>query len=505
MMPIQPNLPDPDYLLDQMRDACYALDHDWRFTLVNRQAEELLGKSREELLGRNCWDRFPEAIDQGLKQKYEQALNSGEVETFVLPYPHHMRWYAVRAHPTPQGVLVLFHDDSRRVAQEGRYRTLVEHAVDGVTLIDADLNPFYRSPANARILGYPPETGESLRPLPYHAEDLILIEQAVTQLASDEAVTMEYRARHANGEWRWLRGTFTNRLHDPAIKAIIINFYDVTEQRALRKESEEKQAALVESNRELKLRATRLDTLHRAFLTASNFNDLEASVKAILSSAIKGTIAAACAYIEDSGELHCVAHHGLTEAMAAIPDGVLRDLAQRASDTRIIVTYDAAAAPIADPALDSVATAGFRGVLALPFERGSTRGAVMVLDQHAVYIDADSISYISTLTGYIAGAVDTVRLLGRLERSVHDYRALARFGEQIETIDDIDELVTTGSLRFTTRTNPDDMTLTMSTTTPWPIAVKARQIDLGYGTASMSSSSTPRKRVTSTPCPAHHR
>ena len=404
-------------------------------------------------------ERFPEAVSHGLKQKYEQAMQAGQLESFLLPYPHHMRWYAVRAHPTPQGILALFHDDSRRVAEEGRYRALVEHAVDGVTLVDADLNPIYRSPANTRILGYPAEAGEALRPLPYHPDDMVRIRDAVAELAPDEAVTIEYRGRHVNGEWRWLRGTFTNQLHDPAIKALIINFHDVTDQRALHQEAERKQAALVESNRQLKLRATRLDTLHRAFLTASNHKDLGASVSAILSSAIKGTVAAACAYIEDTDELYCVSHHGLTGAMGKIPEAELRKLARRASEANIILTFDATESKATDASLAKMADAGFRGVLALPFARGSARGAVVVLDQHAVYIDAESISYISTLTGYIAGAVDTVRLLERLERSAHDYRALARFGQQIETINDIDELVTTGLSELLTQLRVDYATL----------------------------------------------
>ncbi len=458
-MNVHPTQPDPNFLLDQISDACYALDHNWRFTLVNSQAEELLGQPRDELLGRSCWDRFPEAIDQGLKEKYQQAIDSDEVESFLLPYPHHNRWYAVRAHPTPQGMLVLFHDDSRRIRQESRYRSLVEHSVDGITLVDAQFQPFYRSPANFRILGYPRETGQSLRPLPYHPEDLTRIREAVTALAPNDAVTLEFRGQHANGEWRWLRGTFTNRLDDQSINAVIINFHDITEQRALREESERKQAELLESNRQLKLRATRLDTLHRAFLTAANYKDLGATIRTILSSAIKGTVAAACAYVEATDELYCVSHHGLTDAMESLPTGVLRTLARRASDARIPLTYDATKAESADATLAQVADAGFRGVLALPFARGSATGAVTVLDRNAVYVDADSISYISTLTGYIAGVADMVTVLERLERSAHDYRALARFGQQIETINDIDELVTTGLRELLSQLRVDYATL----------------------------------------------
>ncbi len=34
-------------------DAFYAVDRRWRFTYVNRRAQELWGRSKEELLGKN--------------------------------------------------------------------------------------------------------------------------------------------------------------------------------------------------------------------------------------------------------------------------------------------------------------------------------------------------------------------------------------------------------------------------------------------------------------------
>jgi PAS domain S-box-containing protein len=38
-------------VLESMSAAFYALDRDWRFTYVNAEAERLLGRHRDELLG----------------------------------------------------------------------------------------------------------------------------------------------------------------------------------------------------------------------------------------------------------------------------------------------------------------------------------------------------------------------------------------------------------------------------------------------------------------------
>ena len=50
-------------LLERLPDAFVSVDPHWQFTYINRQAEALLGKGREELLGRNVWDIFPIPAD----------------------------------------------------------------------------------------------------------------------------------------------------------------------------------------------------------------------------------------------------------------------------------------------------------------------------------------------------------------------------------------------------------------------------------------------------------
>src|SRR5712691_11752658 len=54
-----------------------------------------------------------------------------------------------------------------------------------------------------------------------------------------------------NGTWRWMEGTATNLLHDPAIQAIVVNFRDTTDRKQLEHQlrfSELKLRSLVESN-----------------------------------------------------------------------------------------------------------------------------------------------------------------------------------------------------------------------------------------------------------------
>ena len=49
-------------ILESLSDAFYAVDAQWRFTYVNRRAEQWWGRDRTELIGKVYWDEFPEAV-----------------------------------------------------------------------------------------------------------------------------------------------------------------------------------------------------------------------------------------------------------------------------------------------------------------------------------------------------------------------------------------------------------------------------------------------------------
>jgi len=61
-------------LLERILDAFVSVDSQWRFTYVNHHAEALLGKTREELLGRNVWEVFPIPADSVLYRNAHEAL-----------------------------------------------------------------------------------------------------------------------------------------------------------------------------------------------------------------------------------------------------------------------------------------------------------------------------------------------------------------------------------------------------------------------------------------------
>ena len=108
-------------ILESITDAFYAFDRDWRFTYVNRKAEELMGRRREELLGNNVWSIYSDAVGSDFYAAYHRAMDGREVVSFEAFYPPHDRWYELHAYPSEGGISVYFRDvGERKRAEEER-------------------------------------------------------------------------------------------------------------------------------------------------------------------------------------------------------------------------------------------------------------------------------------------------------------------------------------------------------------------------------------------------
>jgi len=111
-------------ILESIPDAFYAFDRDWRFTYVNRRAEALLGRSRDELLGNNVWAIYSDAVGSEFFAAYHRAMDEKVAVTFEAFYPPHDRWYDLHAYPSEDGISVYFRDISERKRVEEEHALL---------------------------------------------------------------------------------------------------------------------------------------------------------------------------------------------------------------------------------------------------------------------------------------------------------------------------------------------------------------------------------------------
>ena len=104
--------------LESITDAFFTVDRDWCFTYVNGEAERVLQRRREELLGCNVWAEFPEAVESPVYPAYHRAMDSGVAEHLEFHFPPLDIWFEVHAYPSDEGLAVYFRDITPRKRDE---------------------------------------------------------------------------------------------------------------------------------------------------------------------------------------------------------------------------------------------------------------------------------------------------------------------------------------------------------------------------------------------------
>jgi PAS domain S-box-containing protein len=113
-------------ILESISDAFYAVDRGWRFTYVNHKAEEMWGRTREELLGENLWEVFPQEVDSESYRQIRRAMEEGVTTEFEAYSPGLEAWVAGRAYPSREGLSVYFRDVTERKRAEESLRRVTE-------------------------------------------------------------------------------------------------------------------------------------------------------------------------------------------------------------------------------------------------------------------------------------------------------------------------------------------------------------------------------------------
>jgi PAS domain S-box-containing protein len=105
-------------ILDRINEAFFAIDQNWNVTYWNRQAEKVIGVTRDEVLGKNLWEKFPEAKERKFFKEYKRALQEQVSVQFEEYYPPLDRWLELNAYPSEEGLSVFFRDITERKQHE---------------------------------------------------------------------------------------------------------------------------------------------------------------------------------------------------------------------------------------------------------------------------------------------------------------------------------------------------------------------------------------------------
>ncbi|WP_051971287.1 EAL domain-containing protein [Massilia sp. 9096] len=114
-------------VLESVSDGCFSVDHDWRVTYINSKGASWLGRQPGEVIDRNVWKLFPDAVDGPFHQTYHRAMANHEFASCESYYEPLGLWIEGRAYPSPDGLTVFFVDVSARKESEARLVHLATH------------------------------------------------------------------------------------------------------------------------------------------------------------------------------------------------------------------------------------------------------------------------------------------------------------------------------------------------------------------------------------------
>ncbi|MGF2411364.1 PAS domain S-box protein [Ferruginibacter sp.] len=233
-------------MTERVTDGFVALDNNWNYTYVNKQAGEILKRDPEELVGKNIWTEFPEGVDKPFYKGYHKALDEQRYIHFEEYYPPFDFWLENHIYPSHDGVSVYFRD----VTEKKKAEALLKEERDKFAKIassspglicsfklntDGMISMPYASAALENILGFKYDLVQydvSLLFEHTHPEDLEYFKKTIAESAQNlNHWSHEFRYLHPIKGLLWIGGNMlpSREADDCIIWHGIMN--DVTERK----------------------------------------------------------------------------------------------------------------------------------------------------------------------------------------------------------------------------------------------------------------------------------
>lgn len=259
-------------ILESIGDAFFAVDKNWVVTYWNYEAETNLGVSRQEMVGANLWDKFPDARKLAFYERYQLAMRTGREEQFEAYYPAVAKWFEVSAYPNEKGLSVYFknvterHEAQQKLKESNeRFEKVAQATNDVIWDYNVIKDKLYWGERFQIVFGHsinkkPPGLQDWRRHL--HPEDKAKVTESFDHALVDtdaENWQMEYRFAKADGSYASVidRGIIMRDDKGKALR-MVGAMTDITQRKTheeslkrLNKRIEERARALAISNAEL--------------------------------------------------------------------------------------------------------------------------------------------------------------------------------------------------------------------------------------------------------------
>ena len=251
-------------ILETITDAFVALDRNSCYTYVNQRAAQIFNRQPADLIGKNIWEVFPEAVEHQFYHSYFHALGEQRVIQMQEYYPPFDGWFEYWIYPSPAGISIFFQDITRqKLAEialeksERRYRSLVVATSQAIWITNANGEVVEDIPSWRTLTGQSEEEVKGWGWLDaIHPEDRERTSQVWIQALESKGIyQVEHRLRVANGSYRFFAVRAVPVLDaNDEIQEWVGADTDITEQQVALRDRNLAQLALQQANQELEIK-----------------------------------------------------------------------------------------------------------------------------------------------------------------------------------------------------------------------------------------------------------
>jgi len=251
-------------VVETAMDAILMIDDTQRIVLFNPAAEKMFQRSAAEVVGKSLALLMPRRFRKRHKQYVlnfgksgttkRTAANLGQLTGLRADgseFPIEISISTVNATGRRIHTAIVRDISERRQAEQARedqekyFRALIEQSNEAIAVVSPTGKVLYESPSAQRIAGVSVADLKGKDVFRFiHPRDYAAGFKLFTELTRKpgKPVTGQIRYKHPDGTWHWIEATGTNQLHNPAVRAIVVNYHDISEHRQAEERLRENEA-----------------------------------------------------------------------------------------------------------------------------------------------------------------------------------------------------------------------------------------------------------------------
>jgi len=250
-------------IIEASQEWIWEMDVNGMYTFASPIIKKILGYKPEEIVGhKHFYDFFlPEDREELKNAAFELINNKQKFNEFIdrkISKTGKIKWLSTRGIPilNEKGNLIGYRGSDtditeRKLAEDAllenhsRHAAMITNISDVIVIMDADGITKYQSPNIERWFGWKAEDLIGANGLEMvHSEDIEMVQkELINILKKESASTLEFRFKCKDGKYKWIELTAINRINEPAINGLLLNYHDITE----RKKVEEEKAKIYNS------------------------------------------------------------------------------------------------------------------------------------------------------------------------------------------------------------------------------------------------------------------